>query len=281
MLPESANILIILSLMLSALCCLLAAYLIYKVRQIHVTLYGTDFVVKKLSLDLSQSLQNTELLTYELGLKRPLPPLRGWVASPDVLLALVRHVRRARPSVILECGSGASTLVLAQAAKLNGRGRVYSIDHDADFARRTREMLEEYGLSDWAEISHAPLRPIEIGGAQWQWYAPEALPATPPIDLLFIDGPPSPNLESTTRYPAGPMLFQRLAPGGSVFADDTKRPGETEVLRRWAREFPHLAQHEHFCEKGCHELKASRTKPEDVPHLVVSDEARMQRISSS
>jgi predicted O-methyltransferase YrrM len=281
MLLESTTILIILSLMLSGLCCLMAAYFIYKVRQVHVTLYGTDFIVKKLSTNVTQNLQNTEMLTYELGLKRPLPALRGWVASPDVLLALTRHVRRARPSVIFECGSGASTLVLAQAVKLNGRGRIYSIDHDAEFAQRTREMLDEYGLSDWAEVTYTPLRPVEIAGTQWQWYAPDALPATPPIDLLFIDGPPAPTLESTTRYPAGPMLFPRLAPGASVFADDTRRPGETEVLRRWASEFPHLAQQEHFCEKGCHELKARRAKPEEVPHLVIPDAARAQRISSS
>jgi predicted O-methyltransferase YrrM len=278
---EDGDTILLASLILSALCCVLVAYTIYKVRQVHVTIYGTDYVVRKLSLSISENLQYLELLSYELDLDRPLPPLRGWVASPDVLLTLVRHVRRAGPGVIVECGSGASTLVLAQAVRLNGRGHVYSIDHDPDFARRTREMLEEHGLSEWADVTHAPLRQVDIGGMRWEWYDPHSLPVTPPIDLLFIDGPPSDTPKPLARYPAGPMLFQRLAPGGSVFADDTKRPGETEILRRWAREFPHLAQHEHFCEKGCHEIKPRQAKPGDMPRLVIPDEARAQRISSS
>lgn len=267
---------------LSALCCVLVAYVIYKVRQVHRTLYGTDYLVKTLSRNLSQTLQNLDLLSHELDLDRPLPPLRGWVASPDILLLLVRHVRRCAPAVIFECGSGASTIALAQAAKLNGRGRVYSVDHDAAFAQKTRELLDEYGLSDWAEVTAAPLRWIEIAGTRWEWYDPDALPKTPPIDLLFVDGPPGDTPKPLARYPAGPILFPRLSPRGTVFADDTDRPGETEILRRWSAGFPHLAQHRHFCEKGCCELRR------DVPRMetdgvvdVRPGVAMPRRISSS
>lgn len=267
---------------MSALCCVLVAYVIYKVRQVHRTLYGTDYLAKTLSRNLSQNLQNLDLLSHALQLDRPLPPLRGWVASPDILLLLARHVLRRGPEVIVECGSGASTIVLAQAAKLNGRGRVYSIDHDAAFAEKTREMLAEYGLSDWAEVTSAPLRWIEIAGTRWEWYDPDALPRTPPIDLLFVDGPPGDTPKPLARYPAGPILFPRLSPRGTVFADDTDRPGETEVLRRWSAGFPLLAQHRHFCEKGCYELRR------DVPLVeadgvfdVMPGAAIPQRISSS
>jgi predicted O-methyltransferase YrrM len=280
MLLETTNILVIFSLMLSALCCLLAAYLIYKVRQIHVTLYGTEYAVKNLSFGLSQSLQQLELLSHELGLERPLPPLRGWVASPDVLLVLVHHVRNSRPGVIVECGSGASTVVLAQATKLNGRGRVYSIDHDADFAARTRAMLEEYGLSDWAEVAHAPLRWMEIGGNRWEWYDLDSLPTTPPIDLLFVDGPPSNTPKPLARYPAGPILFPRLSPHGAIFVDDAKRPGEAEILRRWSGEFPQLTYREHFCEKGCRELRVNDPSQQQSVVSPMPDGALPRRLSS-
>lgn len=244
------------STVLALLACLLVAYLIYKVRQVHRTLYGTDFAVSRLSHDLTQTLQNVELLHHELKLGKPLPPLRGWAASPDVLLLMMRHVRSAGPDVIVECGSGASTVVLAQAARLNGRGHVYAIDHDGVFAEESRKMLARYGLSDWATVTHAPLRQVAIDGRSWEWYDPDRLPKTPPIDVLFVDGPPADTPKSLARYPAGPMLFSRLAPRGVVFADDTDRTGETEVLRRWAAEFPGLSQHAHHCEKGCHELRA-------------------------
>ena len=240
---------------LAGLACLLVVYLIYKVRQIHRTLYGTDFAVRTLSRNLSQSLQNRELLTDELELSRPLPALGGWAASPDVLLVIARHVRQSRPDVIVECGSGVSTIALAQAAKLNGHGHIYSVDHDGEFARQTRALLAGYGLSEWATITHVPLREVEIRGERWEWYDPDCLPKTPPIDLLFIDGPPAvpPNL--LARYPAGPVLFPRLSARGVVFADDTDRPGEVAILQRWGREFPNLSQRSHFCEKGCQELR--------------------------
>jgi predicted O-methyltransferase YrrM len=241
---------------LAFLACLMGAYLIYKLRQVHQTLYGTDYLVRTTSRNTSQSLQNIDLLAHELRLSQPLPPLRGWAASPDILLLVVRHVRRAAPAVIVECGSGASTVALAQAARLNGRGHVHSIDHDAAFAEESRALLARYGLTAWATVTHAPLRKFEINGTDWEWYDPDRVPKTPAIDLLFVDGPPADIPKPLARYPAGPMLFPRLTPRGVVFADDTGRPGELEVLHRWAQEFPGFSQHAHFCEKGCHELRA-------------------------
>lgn len=258
---------------LAALACVLAIRVIRKLRQIHRAALLAESAVRNLSVSLTQNLQQIELLSYELALERPLPPLRGWVASPDVLLALTHHVRRFKPSVVVECGSGASTLVLAQAAKLNGRGQVYSIEHDGEFAQQTRHMLEEYGVADWAEVIHAPLRQTEIAGERWEWYDRESLPETPPVDLLFIDGPPADAPKPLARYPAGPLLFPRLSPRGVVFADDTNRPGETEILRRWAREFPALNHHRHFCEKGCFELRPA-TMPEETPELFAASEPR-------
>src|SRR6202021_2796612 len=49
-----------------------------------------------------------------------LPATRGWAASPDLLLVLVDLVISERPSLILECGSGASTLWLALAMRRFG-----------------------------------------------------------------------------------------------------------------------------------------------------------------
>src|SRR3990170_4022847 len=50
----------------------------------------------------------------------PTPPLRGWAASPDVLKLLVDEVVERRPTTIVECGSGASTVWLAMAIRTLG-----------------------------------------------------------------------------------------------------------------------------------------------------------------
>ena len=58
------------------------------------------------------------------------------------------------------------------------------------------------------------------------------------IDLLLVDGPPAFAAgHGLARYPALPVLRDRLAPGATVVLDDVERPGEQEVLRRWEREF--------------------------------------------
>ena len=57
------------------------------------------------------------------------PPLRGWATSPDVLLRLHTHIMATRPQVIVEFGSGASTLVIADALRQNGTGKLISIEH--------------------------------------------------------------------------------------------------------------------------------------------------------
>lgn len=257
--------LILAGLGLAGLSCLLTLYLAYKIRQVHVTVYETGFKVSKISVGLTQNLQNLQLLEHELSLKRPLPLLRGWAASPDVLLVLARHIRVARPETIVECGSGVSTIVQAQALRLNGRGHVYSLDHDPAFAAQTREALAGFGLSEWATVLDAPLTQVEASGQDWRWYAIDRLPASLSIDLLFVDGPPVETPDSLSRYPAGPLLFPRLGSDASVFLDDADRPGEQSVLRRWAEEFPQLVQQRHFCEKGCFELRhrdpAAAVKP--------------------
>lgn len=235
----------------------LSAYLVYKLRQVHVTLYGADFVARRISADVTRTLQDIDLLRHELALDRPLPQLRGWVASPDVLLLLARHVRRHCPTTIVECGSGVSTIVHARAAQLNGHGHVYAIDHDPAFAEQTRQALYEFGLVDWATVTHAPLTTIEVGGVRAEWYDPERLPEVATIDLLFVDGPPADTPKPIARYPAGRLLFPRLSADAAVFVDDAARPGEVEMLRRWAAEFPELGQHRHPCEKGCVELRAA------------------------
>ena len=46
------------------------------------------------------------------------------------------------------------------------------------------------------------------------------------IDLLLVDGPPAYAVgHGLARYPALPVLRDRLAPGATVVLDDVERPG--------------------------------------------------------
>ncbi len=231
----------------------LVAYSFYKIRRIDKNVSEILFRVVKLQqtdlVQVFQQRQNLDMLQHELTLTRPLPPTRGWAASPDFLLLISRHARAAQPDVIVECSSGASTVVLASCLREAGRGHVYSLENEAEFAEMTRGHLAREGLSDWATVIHAPLKPYDIEGGRFFWYDDQELPEAA-IDMIVIDGPPH-LVGRMARYPAGPRLFTRLAAGGTVFADDADRSEEEATLAAWRKQFPDFAESYHHCEKGC------------------------------
>ncbi|WP_229632269.1 class I SAM-dependent methyltransferase [Pseudoduganella violaceinigra] len=198
---------------------------------------------------LFRQLEALQGLYVSLGLQRALPLTRGWAASPDFLQELAAHALDEKPACVVECSSGTSTLVLARCLQINGYGKVYSLEHDPVYARRTRRQLEMHGLASWAEVIDAPLLAQACGGKQQVWYDCSGLAAVQRIDMVVIDGPPQLTCEQA-RYPAGPVLFPRLSPGAAVFLDDAARPGERAALARWAGEFPELEICALPCEKG-------------------------------
>ncbi|MFZ0078635.1 MAG: class I SAM-dependent methyltransferase [Trebonia sp.] len=162
-----------------------------------------------------------------------LPATRGWAASPDLLLALVDLVITERPSLIVECGSGASTLWLALALRRFGiDGRIIALDHDPVFSGRTRDFLARHDVLDLAEVRDAPLESFSLDGETYSWYARTAWEDLAGIDLLFVDGPPAATGHQA-RYPALPLLNKSLSPIATIVLDDLIVPDMREVLPRW------------------------------------------------
>src|SRR5579864_4662100 len=88
----------------------------------------------------------------------PLPPPGGWAASTDLLGELMRLIMLRPTRLVVELGSGLSTLVIAAALRANGSGRLISIDADPDYAASTRAQLQRHGLGEWAEVRGATLK---------------------------------------------------------------------------------------------------------------------------
>lgn len=162
-----------------------------------------------------------------------LPNLGSWKADTYLLHRIVDEIERHRPRVVMELGSGASSLIIASALRTHGGGTLHSFDQHAPFAAEMAGWLAEHGLA--ARFHHAPLVRHDNG---WPgvWYALADVPAQ--IDLLIIDGPP------WTVHPlvrgAAEVLFDRIAPGGTVMLDDAARPGERVIARRWRRDWPQI-----------------------------------------
>lgn len=166
----------------------------------------------------------------------PLPPVGGWALTAASLLEVWHLVETHRPRTIVECGSGTSTLWLAYAARHIGGARVVALDHDARFAAATRALLERHGLGEFAEVRHAPLREVRVGEEVLSWYDTEQLTDVASVELLLVDGPPK-WTGAQARYPALPVLRDRLAPGALILADDAQRPEERRTIRRWRAEY--------------------------------------------
>lgn len=175
-------------------------------------------------------------LYRDLDPDRSLPRTRGWAAGPELLRFLYEEVRTRRRTRLVECGSGTTTVVLAHAMRSLGSGKVTALEHDPRYAAFTRDELTGRGLDEWAEVVDAELVDVPIDGAVWRWYDPAAIPAGA-IDMLVVDGPPGAT-GPEARYPALPLLADRLTEDALIVLDDSDRPDERAIARRWAERFP-------------------------------------------
>ena len=194
----------------------------------------------------------------------PFPPTRGWAASPDFLMleteTIIEVARRdgLEGLRVAEASSGVSTLTAAYTLKRLGAdpasAGVTSFEHDAEYATKTRRLLELHDLVDFATVIHAPLVDQELEGEVFPWYDPRSIAELEPISVLVVDGPPG-RLGPIARFPALPRFLDRLRPGAIVIADDTARQGETEMLRRWSAAHPEATCEVIDTEKGAGRLR--------------------------
>ena len=69
------------------------------------------------------------------------------------------------------------------------------------------------------------------------WYDISKIESLDKIDFLIIDGPPSKGSKDA-RYPAIPLLFDKLSENAIIILDDSKRKMEQNVVKKWKQEFP-------------------------------------------
>ncbi|WP_298326285.1 class I SAM-dependent methyltransferase [Haloactinopolyspora sp.] len=164
------------------------------------------------------------------------PVLGGFAASPQTILRLTSlAMELPDDGLIVECGSGASTVWLSFACRRAGHGRVVALEHDERYAELTREALARHDLSSFAEVRIAPLEPFTLGEESYDWYSRKQWDDLEGIDLLFVDGPPG-SVGPRSRYPAYPLLARALSEGAVVALDDIHRDAEARIGADWLNE---------------------------------------------
>jgi predicted O-methyltransferase YrrM len=175
------------------------------------------------------------LTLHELvAIKGETPAHAPWVAQPETVLALVGYVRELPDdAVVLDIGSGLSTVWLGLAAQQQGRGiRVVALEHDPEFAVNTRAALARQGLLDFVDLREAPLEGVIVEGEKYAWYAASTYQGLENVGLVFVDGPPG-STGDGARFPALPLLASSLIDGALLVLDDTNRSEERAIIKRW------------------------------------------------
>lgn len=190
--------------------------------------------------DTYRQIESLIWLTKVLTIPGRLPHLRGWAASPDLLLDIHESIRITKPEIVLEFGSGASTVVIADAIKTNGHGRLYSIDHSAEFANETSRSLKANKLSEYVDLRVGKLeswnRTHLNGRPESLWYPVSLLQDIQRVDMVIIDGPPGPTGKHA-RYPAIPSVIEKSTRETTFWLDDADRAEETQIYKAWCEQY--------------------------------------------
>lgn len=151
----------------------------------------------------------------------------GYVANLEYLEAVAKSSINTRGPV-LECGSGATTLLLGL---LCGRRNVevWSLENSPEWQERVTTALNTNGISG-VHVCTSPL--IEYG--EYVWYDPPLAQMPKEFSLVICDGPPGDTLGG--RYGLLPVMDDRLPPGSTILLDDAGRPGELELIKKWEAE---------------------------------------------
>ncbi|SDD03885.1 class I SAM-dependent methyltransferase [Auraticoccus monumenti] len=201
-------------------------------RQLHSDIVATRRDVNRVSYEPAKEVEAMLQLTRRYEPKDVLPLAGGWAMSSSGILMLTEMVRDRRPALVVECGSGASTLWLGYALRAQGYGKVVALEHEESYAAQVRALVARHDLQDWVTVLHAPLQERDVEGETHRWYSADQTDGLGPIDILVVDGPPQ-AVGPWSRYPALPLLESRLRADAVLVIDDAARDDEKAVVQRW------------------------------------------------
>ncbi|MCK6418087.1 MAG: class I SAM-dependent methyltransferase [Alphaproteobacteria bacterium] len=165
--------------------------------------------------------------------------------DPQSLLAIKEIISVLRPRVVLELGSGISTVVCAdhmrQLYERDSQGFCYvTVDQSAEYISETRALVDRAGLSDFVKCLHSPVVPYIFGASGFSCYQFneemlfDAFNGLRP-EMVIIDGPVGGGANGVpfARLLTAPAVRRFCVPKACVLMDDALRDTEIEIIRHW------------------------------------------------
>lgn len=170
----------------------------------------------------------------------------GWPISPDIALFMAQKIEENDYDLIVEFGSGTSTMLFASMAKnikkKNGKKiKVVTFEHNEKYYIQTKQQLKQQALHKFASVKYAPLTKYTYQDMEFMYYDCEnELQKLKNKNryqkiLVLVDGPPGAT-GPLARFPALPHLLDYLTPQNmDLILDDSHRTEEKAVIDKWEK----------------------------------------------
>lgn len=148
----------------------------------------------------------------------------SWAIGEDAFAEVVSTFSSIQPKVILEFGSGVSTVRLALEFP---ETKIFSVEGDPQFSQQTRQLLAEAKVDDRVVVIESRISWRFVGCSLCCSYEDIDLPSL--VDAVLIDGPPR-------RFHRGreAVLFSilsKIRTGGIIILDDYNRADERRAVK--------------------------------------------------
>ncbi|MGL4885820.1 MAG: hypothetical protein ACRC4V_05635 [Aeromonas veronii] len=148
----------------------------------------------------------------------------GWPISPDLGVFLLERLRERQYDVIIEFGSGTSTLLMAKALQAfnllkDGESKhILTFDHDTYYFEKTQNLLASHKVDSLVDVRLVPLKEWSDQTGNYRYYSCHdaltelagRLQGSRKRLLVLVDGPPG-NTCPNARYPAVPFMSDLMA----------------------------------------------------------------------
>lgn len=227
--------------------------------------------VTKMHASSNRQWQATLAVQHSLSFGEQLLQFTDTSISPELAQHLVKLVQNNNYDLIIEFGSGNSTLLLARTLlgktkcwqehgqlalqeQRNGLQqylppseydlpkRIISFEHSKVYYQQTLQHLRQQGLTQVVELIHAPLVDYSEKNEDYLFYDCKnkikqlslTLAEREAHILVLVDGPSSNQEQENARYPALPHILKHLAAHKlDIVLDDYYRSGEQKIAEQW------------------------------------------------
>ena len=167
-------------------------------------------------------------------------PQTNWSLNPQAIIHCLNIISIKKPKAIIEFGSGALTLYIAQLIKIEGLEiQFFSVESDQGWKENIEKQLILRGLQNYVTIILAPILKADKDitfETQELWYdtksIEQAINKINQFDLIIVDGPFG-GCTPYARYSAYPFLKNKATKDTVWLLDDTEREQEKQIMKDW------------------------------------------------